>query len=252
MAIFPTNMLENKLTLDTIKAKFNYFELQMHELHWQTFGLGEHEALGSAYDTVYQVKDEVVEKIMGYSGVKLREEEKIRISNTLKKYYADNPEMRSKIGLRNLGKKMTSESLEKQLKTREIKKSNYRKVLEYKKSGEIIEHDGLKNIIKLYAESCNRLSKLDFLVFKERLFIYKDKVKENINYFEILKSFKILQNTRKINVENIKTNFIKQYDSIQEFCIEHNFTYCSVYTAIIKNRIYRKEFLIKRYERTNK
>lgn len=186
------------------------------------------------------------------SGVKLREEEKIRISNTLKKYYADNPEMRSKIGLRNLGKKMTSESLEKQLKTREIKKSNYRKVLEYKKSGEIIEHDGLKNIIKLYAESCNRLSKLDFLVFKERLFIYKDKVKENINYFEILKSFKILQNTRKINVENIKTNFIKQYDSIQEFCIEHNFTYCSVYTAIIKNRIYRKEFLIKRYERTNK
>ena len=27
------------------------------------------------------------------SGVKLREEEKIRISNTLKKYYADNPEI---------------------------------------------------------------------------------------------------------------------------------------------------------------
>jgi len=72
MAIFPTNMLENKLTLDTIKAKFNYFELQMHELHWQTFGLGEHEALGSAYDTVYQVKDEVVEKIMGYSGVRTK------------------------------------------------------------------------------------------------------------------------------------------------------------------------------------
>lgn len=58
--------------LDTIKARLNYFELQLHELHWQTFGLGEHMALGSLYNTVFSLKDEIVEKIMGYTGTRTR------------------------------------------------------------------------------------------------------------------------------------------------------------------------------------
>lgn len=76
MAIFPKNMLEassgTELTLDSIKAKLNYFELQVHELHWQTFGLGEHQALGNLYETIFSMKDEIVEKMMGYSGVRTK------------------------------------------------------------------------------------------------------------------------------------------------------------------------------------
>lgn len=73
MAIFPDKMLEStSLSLDSIKSKLNYYELQLHELHWQTFGLGEHLALGDAYDIVYNTKDEIVEKIMGYTGVRTK------------------------------------------------------------------------------------------------------------------------------------------------------------------------------------
>lgn len=72
-SIFPEQMMKvQELNLDTIKAKLNYFELQAHELHWQTFGLGEHEALGDLYELIFNVKDEIVEKIMGYTGVRTK------------------------------------------------------------------------------------------------------------------------------------------------------------------------------------
>lgn len=75
-SLFPEDMMSKSsggaMTLDSIKAKLNYFELQVHELHWQTFGLGEHEALGDLYNTIFSVKDEIVEKIMGYTGVRTK------------------------------------------------------------------------------------------------------------------------------------------------------------------------------------
>jgi len=74
-SLFPQDMLNSssgELSLDSIKAKLNYFELQVHELHWQTFGLGEHEALGDLYNTIFSMKDEIVEKIMGYSGTRTK------------------------------------------------------------------------------------------------------------------------------------------------------------------------------------
>lgn len=74
-SLFPSEMLDKsggELSLDSIKAKLNYFELQVHELHWQTFGLGEHEALGDLYNTIFSMKDEIVEKIMGYAGVRTK------------------------------------------------------------------------------------------------------------------------------------------------------------------------------------
>jgi DNA-binding ferritin-like protein len=72
-SLFPQEMLSSgELSLDSIKAKLNYFELQVHELHWQTFGLGEHEALGDLYNTIFSFKDEIVEKIMGYMGVRTK------------------------------------------------------------------------------------------------------------------------------------------------------------------------------------
>ena len=59
--IMKSQEMLGELTLDAIKAKLNYFELQVHELHWQTFGLGEHEALGDLYNTLFSTKDEIVE-----------------------------------------------------------------------------------------------------------------------------------------------------------------------------------------------
>jgi len=75
LSIFPEGMMESagsSLSLDSVKAKLNYFELQLHELHWQTRGFAEHEALGKIYDRVFDLKDEIVEKIMGYTGVRTK------------------------------------------------------------------------------------------------------------------------------------------------------------------------------------
>ena len=72
-SIFPSEMLASReLSLDTIKAKLNYFELQLHELHWQTTSHAEHTALGDLYDKVFDIKDEIVEKLMGYTGVRTK------------------------------------------------------------------------------------------------------------------------------------------------------------------------------------
>ena len=72
-SVFPKEMLKGgTLSLDSIKAKLNYFELQLHELHWQTKSYAEHMALGSLYDKVFDLKDEIVEKIMGYTGVRTK------------------------------------------------------------------------------------------------------------------------------------------------------------------------------------
>ena len=75
LSLFPDDMMKSsggELSLDKIKAKLNYFELQLHELHWQTRGFAEHEALGKIYDRVFDLKDEIVEKIMGYTGVRTK------------------------------------------------------------------------------------------------------------------------------------------------------------------------------------
>jgi len=75
-SIFPKQMMEGaqvpSLSLDSIKAKLNYYELQIHELHWQTTSLAEHLALGDLYKTIFKTKDEIVEKIMGYTGVRTK------------------------------------------------------------------------------------------------------------------------------------------------------------------------------------
>ena len=74
-SLFPDDMMKSSggdLSLDKIKAKLNYFELQLHELHWQTRGFAEHSALGTIYDKVFDLKDEIVEKIMGYTGVRTK------------------------------------------------------------------------------------------------------------------------------------------------------------------------------------
>ena len=71
-SLFPEEMMEGRagssLNLDSIAAKLTHFVDQLHLLHWQTTSFAEHQALGGLYDKVFDFKDEIVEKIMGYSG----------------------------------------------------------------------------------------------------------------------------------------------------------------------------------------
>ena len=71
-SLFQEEMMEGRagssLNLDSIAAKLTHFVDQLHLLHWQTTSFAEHQALGGLYDKVFDFKDEIVEKIMGYSG----------------------------------------------------------------------------------------------------------------------------------------------------------------------------------------
>lgn len=70
LSIFPSSMknVSSELSLESIAAKLTYYHEQLHLLHWQTSSYAEHMALGGLYDYVHDFKDDVIEKIMGYSG----------------------------------------------------------------------------------------------------------------------------------------------------------------------------------------
>lgn len=75
-SLFPEEMMENKgsssLTLETIAGKLSYFYEELHLLHFQTTSFAEHSALGTIYDKVGDFQDEIIEKIMGYTGRRVR------------------------------------------------------------------------------------------------------------------------------------------------------------------------------------
>jgi hypothetical protein len=70
-SLFPEEMMGDKgssLTLESIAAKLTYFHEQLHLLHWQTTSYAQHKALGKLYEFVQDFKDDVIEKLMGYTG----------------------------------------------------------------------------------------------------------------------------------------------------------------------------------------
>jgi DNA-binding ferritin-like protein len=72
-SIFPKDMLRNQgteMSPDIIATKLSWFELQLHNLHWNTRTYSEHVCLGALYDKVFDLKDEIVEKVMGYTGTR--------------------------------------------------------------------------------------------------------------------------------------------------------------------------------------
>ena len=75
-SLFPEEMMEGKgsssLTLETIAGKLSYFYEELHLLHFQTKSYAEHQALGIIYDKVGDLQDEIIEKIMGYTGKRVR------------------------------------------------------------------------------------------------------------------------------------------------------------------------------------
>lgn len=74
-SIFPENMLNKssplEMTMESIAEKFDFFFRQIHLSHLQTPSYSEHKAL-QIWDTIPDVKDEVLEKLMGYEGRKIR------------------------------------------------------------------------------------------------------------------------------------------------------------------------------------
>ena len=75
-SLFPDEMMESKgsssLTLETIAGKLSYFHEELHLLHFQTTSFAEHSALGTIYDKVADLQDEIGEKIMGYTGKRVK------------------------------------------------------------------------------------------------------------------------------------------------------------------------------------
>ena len=75
LSIFPDSMKPSKvategLTLETIASKLTYFQEQIHLLHWQTNSYVEHKNLGSLYEYIQEFKDDLIEKLIGYTGKK--------------------------------------------------------------------------------------------------------------------------------------------------------------------------------------
>jgi hypothetical protein len=75
MALFPEKMMAKQssgsMTLEAIASRLDYFEAQVQLVHWQTPSHAEHSAL-NFYDTVHDFKDDVMEKLMGYMGQKVK------------------------------------------------------------------------------------------------------------------------------------------------------------------------------------
>lgn len=74
-SLFPQEMLSNAsgdLSPDIIANKLTYFHVQVQDLHWATRSHAEHLALGKLYELVFDTKDDVVEKIMGYMGIRAK------------------------------------------------------------------------------------------------------------------------------------------------------------------------------------
>jgi len=72
-AIFPKSMLSKGISsCEDIASKLSTFYEQIHLFHLQTKSYAEHMALGGLYEFISCFKDDVLEKIMGYKGMRLK------------------------------------------------------------------------------------------------------------------------------------------------------------------------------------
>lgn len=60
------------LTTEEIAGKLAFFHEQFHMIHWETRTFAEHKATGSFYEFLQEFKDDVVEKLMGYTGKRIK------------------------------------------------------------------------------------------------------------------------------------------------------------------------------------
>lgn len=75
MALFPEKMMAKQspggMTLEIVAARLRYFEDQIQLIHWQTTSHAEHSAL-NLYDAITDFRDSVMEKLMGYTGRRVK------------------------------------------------------------------------------------------------------------------------------------------------------------------------------------
>lgn len=74
-SLFPEEMISKSngggmMSLESIASKLTHFQEQLHLLHWQTSSYSEHKATGKLYEYLQDFRDDVVEKIMGYTARK--------------------------------------------------------------------------------------------------------------------------------------------------------------------------------------
>lgn len=69
-SIFPKDMMKNEVSLDTMVSRLTYFQESVHMIHWRTSSYAEHKATGSFYEYLQSFRDELIEKVMGYTGKK--------------------------------------------------------------------------------------------------------------------------------------------------------------------------------------
>lgn len=67
-SIFPQSIKKETYSAESVAMNLSYFQDQLHLAHWQTVSFSEHVALGELYEYVFSFKDNVVEKIIGYTG----------------------------------------------------------------------------------------------------------------------------------------------------------------------------------------
>ena len=85
-SIFPEDMINKSsgntaMSLEEIASQLTYFHEQLHLMHWQTTNKAQHEALGALYEYIQDFKDDVIEKLMGYTNKRIKA---YRINHSLK------------------------------------------------------------------------------------------------------------------------------------------------------------------------
>jgi hypothetical protein len=60
------------MTTEDIAGRLATFHEQFHMIHWETRSFAEHKATGGFYEFLQDFKDEVVEKLMGYTGKRIK------------------------------------------------------------------------------------------------------------------------------------------------------------------------------------
>lgn len=73
-SLFPEEMMSKSngggLTVESIASKLVTMELQLQLIHWQTASYAEHKATGGMYEYLQSFRDNIAEKLMGYTGRK--------------------------------------------------------------------------------------------------------------------------------------------------------------------------------------
>ena len=70
-SLFP-NKSSDALTAESIAETFSYIHEQSHLLHLQTLSFTEHKCLDTIYSEIVDIKDDVLERMQGYLGKRIK------------------------------------------------------------------------------------------------------------------------------------------------------------------------------------